>query len=103
MATDNVYLARLLACIEKKRRLSLREFGKTDLNGDLTPEEVNAWYDGLCTAVRACPPTGYVGGLVIHEDTEGKTMSVTYRDIRPKANKKKTDETVFVISTEINL
>lgn len=103
MARDNVYLARLLACIEKKRRLSLLEFGRTDLNRDQTREEVSAWYDGLCTAVRVCPPTGYVGCLVIHEDTEGKILSVSYRDIRPMANKKKTEETVFVISTDINL
>ena len=103
MANDNVYLARLLACVEKKRRLSIRELRRTDLNGDLTAEEVNDWYDRVCTAVRAAPPTGYVGCMVIHEDEGGRLLSVTYRDVCPTANKKKTDETVFVISTEMNV
>ena len=105
MAKRKTHLDRLLAAIEKKRRLSLRELGKTDLyGGAVGVEDVTEWYDALIQAVKRAPPTERVGVLRILEDGGGLISSVAYEYRSEKATEHGiagNGETVFVIESRI--
>ena len=105
MAKRKTPLDRLLTAIEKKRSLSLRELGKTDLyGGTVTADEVTAWYDRLSALARENPPARRVRTLRILENSFGEVSKLEYEYQSEKAIQSSLDgngEPVFVIESRI--
>ncbi len=72
------YCQHLLDSVEKKRKLSLKEFGKADLNKHETIENVNQWYNCIAQEIKKKPPTNYVSHLEIQIDENGSIGSIKY-------------------------
>ena len=72
------YFDCLLEGVERKRIVSIREFHKTDLNGNTNLENVNQWYLHLTQMLEQNPPKNFVRGLKIYEDEHGNMKSVEY-------------------------
>lgn len=72
------YLEHLINSIEKKRKVSIKEFHKTDLNRNEIIESVNCWYENIVKEVKNTPPTYYVRTIEIAEDSKGKIKSISY-------------------------
>ena len=63
----NHQLASLLDAIDRKRQLSIREFGKSDLYRNSCIEDLTQWYAQLCVFVRKKPPDKPVDTILIFE------------------------------------
>lgn len=58
---------RLLEAIEKKRELSIKEFGRSDLYDNDNVDEINQWYSQLKSVIEENPPTTYLSSIEIIE------------------------------------
>ena len=72
------YFDCLLEGVERKRIVSIREFHKTDLNGNASLENVTQWYFHLTQMLEQNPPKNFVRGLKIYEDEHGNMKSFEY-------------------------
>ena len=78
MKDDQKYFDCLLEGVERKRKVSVQEFYKTDLNRSTDLESVNKWYLHLTQILERNPPKKFVRGLKIYEDEHGNIKSVEY-------------------------
>lgn len=58
---------RLIDAVEKKRELSIKEFGRSDLYDNENIDEVNRWYSQLKAIIVKNPPTTYLDCIEIIE------------------------------------
>ena len=74
----NHQLAFLLDAIDRKRQLSIREFGKSDLYRNATLEDLTQWYAQLSASVSKNPPEKPVDAILIFEENS-HIVKVEYR------------------------
>lgn len=92
----NMQLSKLLGAIEKKRELSLREFGKSDLYSGINAEDLNAWYAQLSYLVKTKPPEGIVDKVLVYEK-DSLVLNIEYKYLdKPIPKKEPAFEIILV-------
>lgn len=60
----------LIEAVEKKRELSIKEFGRSDLYDSENVDEVNRWYSQLKEIIIKNPPITYLDSIEVIEQKD---------------------------------